>query len=676
LKHERKGYVLGIDIIPGDRKDPKFAYVVLNENGEKISSGEIQRSTLLNFIREHKIKVLALDNIFELYPSTREIIYFLKLAKVRLIQVTGPPGKAQKLSHIGRMYKLWKGGKLSPHDAAELAAKLAWSGIGSEVKVFEDITEITISRTRSLGEGGQHQAKYARIIASAIQSVVKEIEDTLRKHNMSFDIAMREGDYGVKGAKIYVYEPYEKVRGVVNEYHGNLFRIEVKPLEKERLIFTGQDTLSDKKRFLICGIDPGETTGLAILDLSGRILHISSKKEFGLSNILETIYTYGKPVLIATDVPKLPQFIERICRKTGAILHVPKQVIGVSEKNEIIRQLGIKVTNTHERDALVAALMAYKKYQKVFQKIDKILSYIPFDLDPNEIKRDILFGLSIKEAIYRAFERNITSLLRAEEKREKAIITGDQRILEENKKLHERIVELENRISFLEREIDTLQQALREKEKEISKLKDEIFLERQKYRQKIQHELEKIKDKHVKELENEVSNLRLKLYRYQRKVEKLSRIIENLLRIIKKSSSEIVIKRVESLTREAIEKLDKTYGIVAGDVLYIVNPSGAGENIAKTLVNRGIKAIIIEEKTLPEPALQVFEQASIPILYPEDFDPALNIENEDIMIISSKSLEKAIKNAELRNMSEEERNYFIVMEIIDEYRKNRKKLFE
>ncbi|MHA1609609.1 MAG: hypothetical protein ACTSUJ_06340, partial [Candidatus Njordarchaeales archaeon] len=114
MKHERKGYVLGIDIIPGDRKDPKFAYVVLNENGEKISSGEIQRSTLLNFIREHKIKVLALDNIFELYPSTREIIYFLKLAKVRLIQVTGPPGKAQKLSHLGRMYKLWKGGKLSP----------------------------------------------------------------------------------------------------------------------------------------------------------------------------------------------------------------------------------------------------------------------------------------------------------------------------------------------------------------------------------------------------------------------------------------------------------------------------------------------------------------------------------------------------------------------------------
>jgi len=676
LKNAATPYILGLDILPGDRRDPVFAAVILNENGEKLFSGEISRNRLLSFIHEKKIRIIAIDNIFELYPSTDEIIHFLKISKVRLIQVTGAPGKMQKLSHLSKLYKLHSGTKLSPHEAAEVAAKLAWLGVGSEVKVFEDITEITVSRTRSLGEGGQHQAKYARIIASTIQSVVREIEDTLRKHNLPYDISIREGDYGIKSAKIYVYEPYEKVKGLINDYHGSLFRIEIRPLEKERLIFTGREPLSEKKYFLICGIDPGETTGIALLDLSGNILYIGSRREFGFSNILETIYEYGKPVLIATDVPRLPQFIEKLCKKTGASLYIPKQPISISEKNEIVRELGLKVANTHERDALVAAIMAYKKYQKVFQRIDKILSYIPLDLDPNEIKKDIILGLSVKEAIYKAFEKSISSLVTLSEKEKKVVVTvSDEKLRIENEKLSKKIAELEKRIHFLEEEIDLLQKSIKEKDAEISYLKDKILLERRRYRQKMMKELEKVKDQYIRDLEEEITHLRLKLESYRKKIEKLNDLIRELQLIVKKKPNEVVIKRLKTLKKEEIARIEEIYGIVPGDVLYVQDPSGIGENTAKDLVRKGVKAIIVESDSIPEQAHRVFEDSSIPILYPEDFQQSLSMKEfkGNVILIDRGILEKAIKNSRLRSLPEEEREYYTVLDIINEYQRRRKK---
>ena len=658
--------VLGLDILPS--RDA-FYGVILDENGIKIWEGTLTRNELPKLITAYKVDRIAIDNIFELYPSQEEIISFLRKNKVRLIQVTGVPGRMKKLSQITAELGLWRGGKLSPRDAARLSAILAINGIGAEVSIFDDLTEIIISRTRSLGEGGQHQSKYARVIAAAIHSATKEVEDKLQKANIGYDIFRHEGDYGLKGAKILAYAPFSKVKNIIGEYHGSLFRVELRPVEHQRLIFLGHKRLTLSKRYVICGIDPGETVAIAILDLNGKPLKIISRKFMAVSEILEEIYELGKPIIIAADVPKIPQLIEFLASKTGAIIIKPQSTLSNVEKNNIVNELGYEISNVHERDALVAAFLAYNKYKPILQKIDKILSYFPLKLESDEIKKDVIFGLSIKEAIQKHFWKEINKIieLRSEKIHERKS-AREKKLIDNINKLSKRLAKSYAERNKLLKKIDELRTEISLKDSEIRRLQDIIDRLQMKKRRISEEEIRRLGIIKLKELEEQNRSLKALIRKLRAEINFLQNVINNLQKIVMKGPDEIVIKSLNALTMDDIELLEKTYLIIPEDVIIIHSWERASQKALRYLKKKGVNIII----ALDEPPKSIVEESKkieVNILYLEDFED-IDLSG-DVIIISKEVLSKALRRAARREMSDIDAMYDYLEEIVTDLRKRK-----
>ncbi len=122
-----------------------------------------------------------------------------------------------------------------------------------------------------------------------------------------------------------------------------------------------------EKPFIIVGLDPGLYTGIAILDLEGRLLIAKSWKQLGEKSIVELLERYGTPVIIATDVEKPPAMVSLIAARFGATLIVPTKNISKARKDSY----RYKISDVHARDAYAAARMAFSKYANRFRSIKK-----------------------------------------------------------------------------------------------------------------------------------------------------------------------------------------------------------------------------------------------------------------------------------------------------------------
>lgn len=139
-------------------------------------------------------------------------------------------------------------------------------------------------------------------------------------------------------------------------------------------------------RSLIIGIDPGISTGVAILDLHGRLLHLSSRRDENKTKLAREILDHGSPMLIAVDVHPAPHTVEKIASSLGAMMWVPGRSMAVAEKNKLIKAFKndykeaspggrgeLKIEDRHEHDALAAALRAFKSQRTFFIKIEDSL---------------------------------------------------------------------------------------------------------------------------------------------------------------------------------------------------------------------------------------------------------------------------------------------------------------
>ncbi|MGQ4890924.1 MAG: DUF460 domain-containing protein [Candidatus Njordarchaeia archaeon] len=669
------GRILGLDHLPSTDRVKKFAYCILDNLGQKEAEGTTNINDLPRLIKSKNIETLAIDNIFEIYPHPNEIINFLKHNPIRLIQVTGKPGSMLKLSFLAREHGLALSGKLTPQKSAEIAAQLALMGVGAEVRVFEDVTKVIISRARSLGEGGQHQVKYARSIASIILQLKRKIERKLDENGLLYEVFVREGDMGLKGAKFLIYAPYNIVRGIIKSKKGDMYQIKVMPVTSEKIHFAPLLTKRRGNRYLICGIDPGDYTGLALIDLNGQIVHLESKKEWSLLDVLNRIYEFGNPVIISTDVPKVPQTIEKISKKTKATIFHPNKILSIAEKHELVRQLNADVKNSHERDALAAAFIAYKRYRNILEKVDMILSYLPFNINPDLVKRDVIMGKSIKESIIKQFNLTIGKIIEQSkqiESRKNDIDSKLKDLKEERTTLLKRISELHDRIKRLEERIETLEKEKDEKERLIEKLNEKLMIAQSKLMQKEQKLNEILNYMDEDKLKHEIIQLRNKLIEKNEEIKELRKEVEKFKIIALRKPSDVLVKVIKRLTIDEIEYLSKEIGISPGDVIYIVDPSGGGKKASKKLIALGIRAIILGDDTLPEPAREEFEKANIPIISSQEIvDKLKDLEPSDIKIISKKLLNKLI-NEMKRREKEKDSTLEKIEELINIYRTRRR----
>ncbi len=147
-------------------------------------------------------------------------------------------------------------------------------------------------------------------------------------------------------------------------------------------------------------MDPGNTVGLAIFDLSGREILISSAKNVNMNWVIDRIIDSGTPVIIATDVTPAPSYVKKLASVFSAKLFVPRKDMSVRLKDELTKTFTFN--NDHEMDAAAAIIYALKHYSQMFKKVDE---RVPAELQ-DFVKAGLVLGefASIDDAM-RALHR-------------------------------------------------------------------------------------------------------------------------------------------------------------------------------------------------------------------------------------------------------------------------------
>ena len=399
--------VMGIDIVRGSplsqSNPPLYAVVVINENLDILyESVEVPLKGLIRIAWEFRVDRIGMDNIFELAPTKKYLskIFELFPSNTLVYQVTLGSERFIDLLKQAEKIGISVVSKPKPLQTAYICAMLALNNVGTVVRGVGTRTKIIVSRARSPGSGGSRASIFARGMRTAILRAVKEIRKRLDEAQILYDIILKRGRGGLESAVLVAYADIATIKKFVKPFHGNDIRVFVKP-EFTTIEFVDKE---QAKRPVIVGIDPGIETGVAIVDLSLKQCYTFSSREFDKLSIINKVYAIGTPVLIATDKNPSPDTVKKIASILGLQLYVPQRSLTVKDKEELInwvlkRGIAIEIKTTHERDALAAALRAYKAFEKKLIEVERKIAELGLDVDVDDIKLQILKGKTVNEAI-------------------------------------------------------------------------------------------------------------------------------------------------------------------------------------------------------------------------------------------------------------------------------------
>ena len=217
---------------------------------------------------------------------------------------------------------------------------------------------------------------------------------------------------------------------------------------------------------MIVGLDPGITTGIAILNSEGNVLDVYSKRDITRAEIIRYVLQFGNPVIISSDVRATPQSVEKLATKLGCTVFSPEMSLSLNEKKALTNEYYHSIKNDHEVDALAAAIKAWKQYRGLFSKVNQVLK----ELDRYDLFTDIILKAlnedmpNIEDAVHEFMEKD--KLKTSDEKPE-----GKNPEIELTRKFHTRLVEKQKQIDSLHNQNILLSRALNEVRKELSILK-------------------------------------------------------------------------------------------------------------------------------------------------------------------------------------------------------------
>lgn len=619
-KSSRKpSVVFGVDILPSSSpqssKEPHYALVIL-KNGEvweKYSDVALRR--IIRLAWEHKPEIISIDNIFELGANERNVVKIISMLppETSVVQVNVSEEKISKLWEVAKQAKLISEySKFPPLKTAYLAAILAYKGYGSKVKVYEEKTKIIITKGRSLTQGGMSQLRYRRHVRGLILQAVRKIKEVLEEHGIDYDLVVRKTESGFDGAVFTVYAPRAKLYGIVSPMKGHDIRVIIRPIYRGKIEFEHvKPRILTRKRPLIVGIDPGMITGVAILDIDGEVLRVFSGKNIDRATIVKEIEKYGKPLIIASDVYPPPEALEKLTSTLRAKLYTPQQSLSQSEKEELVKtyleniESPIEVEDTHQRDALAAAINAWKSFRTKLEQIEDYVSKMELDVDVDKVKADVIKGLSIAQAVEKEIFRKLTLELRTRA---------------EEKKIEEKTVKQPQVSEALLKEIKKLEREKAQLKEKLSKARKEIF--ELKKQLELYHKQTNIQVKTVREIQalsEEVRRLSEELKKYERENLRLKQEIADLKSIIitiSKHNYRLAVP-ITTLTLTSISKAEREYGPIGKDsIIYVVNPVFVQKEALSKLVEAEILSIVVHEPE--EEFVRGVENQGIPVLKIED----------------------------------------------------------
>lgn len=588
--------VFGIDIITGSVRSrtvvPKYALITVVDK-EVVSEESVSLFRLIRLIHRENPDIVAVDSIQEVAPHTQDLYRFIEQLppQTRFVTVTGGDKQVGLIQIASRFNITFN--RFDPFAEARAIALVAAHGTGVEVVAFEKETEIVVSRNRSPGKGGWSQNRYARKIHGNVLTYAREIEQELQQGGLNFWKKEFKAFGGVSRVVFHVRERREDIR--VPSSRGGDVQVRISGKRLERIQFR---PLTTRPRYLIVGIDPGTTVGIAALDLNGNIIQVHSSRQMSMSDVIEYLYSIGKPVIIASDVSPMPFSVEKIRRAFQAVAYSPKQDISVETKYELA---GIyKYANDHERDALTAAIEASRFWKHKFANVFK---RIPSGVDMDEIRAGIIRGHSLEQILesFRPGKR------KTEPKHPDITLDASD----------DRVRILDGQVKDLRTLISELQTELEKIKIENKRLKGEIRTLRSVKADLINADPEVAKRDLI------IQNLKKRLRNEEKNNKKLHRRLKQMKEIDAGGgeTDALAVKVLADLSREGIRIVSDRVGIKEGDILFVKSPGTWGKNSIHDLSQTGVAAIIIGDRTagqIPEDLRNLSHDLELPIIPGKD----------------------------------------------------------
>ncbi|KDE55955.1 DUF460 domain-containing protein [Methanoculleus sp. MH98A] len=642
--------VFGIDIIKGSVRSrtrrPVYALARV-EDGDVQSVEEVTGFRLQRLLASEEPDILAVDSLQEIAADQRELHAFLQSLPpaTKLVQVTGGE-KKESLGKVAARYNI-SFNKFDPYAEARTTARVAALGAGVEVIAFENTTDIVVSRHRSPGRGGWSQNRYVRKIHGGVMQKAREIEGRLRGAGLDYEKKETKAFGGYSRVAFRVKAPREMVP--VHSSRGADVQVRVAGRQLDRIRF---EPLSGRPRYLIVGLDPGTTTGIAAVDLDGNLVLLTSSRQMTMSDIVEELYRAGKSLIVASDVQQMPYSVEKIRRAFNAIPYTPKQSLSVEAKYDLTARFSY--TNDHERDALSAALDAYRSLQSKFRNIVKRVGP-GFDLD--EVRARVLRGQPLDTVL-----ADLQGVPAAKKEAEPAAETEPERPVED-----ERVMALDGMVKRLRSYVQELQDDLRERDREAEQLRQDVRRARSAAERKIRRDAE------LAAKDAAIESLREQLRGERRRSRQLKKRLERMQKVAKLEVSEdyTPLKVLDSLTREAVRALQEEIGIAGEDVLYVPRTHGWGRGVVKDLAGTGVRALVVGGEP-PDPHLiRAARESDLPLLPAETVRPEIRGRTGAVLtgILEDAVAEWKEEQKEFRREQEAER----VEYLFKEYRSEREK---
>ena len=147
------------------------------------------------------------------------------------------------------------------------------------------------------------------------------------------------------------------------------------------------------------------------------MLSLKSSKKLDLNSSISEVSNIRKVIAVGTDINPAPRFVEKFASNLNAKIIKPEKTLQQKDKWRIAKEYlkdkkyeKVRIENKHQRDALTGAILAYKNYKTLFNKIDNNLmknnkQHLSEDIKNLIIKKDY----TIKKAIILA-ERNMWNI--------------------------------------------------------------------------------------------------------------------------------------------------------------------------------------------------------------------------------------------------------------------------
>ncbi|MCD6084998.1 MAG: DUF460 domain-containing protein [Desulfurococcales archaeon] len=543
--------VVGVDIIRSGGTDLNQYYyaIAVLQDGRVRKTEEGSLGHLIRLLWEYRPALLAVDNIYELggtKENLRRILRFIP-PETEIVQVTLEDSRFHDLKEVAfKAGLLIDKGKLHPFKTAALLAILANEGYGTRLSLFERKVKIIVSKGRSGYAGGSRSDKYQRNMRAAVMRMVKRIKEELDKKRIDYDLMIRRSKGGVERALFIVYADRRDLTGIVRNIKGYDVAVRIKPVINARF-FKLIESKRPEQKYLIVGYDPGVVAGLAAIDLDMSPVLIISGRELDRGTAVSLLTDVGIPVVIATDKNPPPDMVKKLAAMVNAQLFTPPKSLSTGEKellvNEYTKKFDVEVRNTHERDALAAALKAYSIFREKMEKLSAKVRSIGIkvrNLQKYKIK------LLHNEPLENIIEDIINDVLSASRRNElsarsaHSILVRDKQLEQSN--LEEKIKELESKVEHLTAEREKLRQRIRELENEYNYLKSELNI--------ISTELSKdiLKERKVSELIQRLKNVNAYALKLEKDLVSLKQNLSTIIQMIEGyfRGDYVLVRRISS----------------------------------------------------------------------------------------------------------------------------------